>query len=111
MFSMISTVCTSEPTTGIVVDLKRNLYTEDQNPFVRSEPDVDSYETKILRARAYVDVLAMSESNSPRQNQRVLPVLFNTPDTSVSLHSIYLENNRFSWMKPFEFYECEQEIT
>lgn len=71
----------------------------------------ESYETKILRARAYVDILSMSEpslsfpSISSFDERSQPSSSFEPYLTSISNH---FDSKQFTWMHPYEFYECDQ---
>lgn len=72
------------------------------------------YEKKVLRARAYVDILAAKSPSTPTPGSLTygsiyvdslslaVPNLYE-PSNSVP---IYYHDERFGWMKPFEFFEC-----
>lgn len=72
---------------------------------------VESYETKILRARAYVDILSMSEpslsfpSISTFDQRSPHSSSFEPYLTSISNH---YKSKQFTWMHPYELYECDQ---
>nr|XP_046913572.1 uncharacterized protein LOC124494450 [Dermatophagoides farinae] len=81
--------------------------------------DADSYEEKILRARAYVDVLSMSSDDHHYHNQESLPSSSSAAASQYMYGPIEPFNHRnddqhhnsvrFEWMHPFEFYECDME--
>ncbi len=66
----------------------------------KQQPSGCDYEEKVLKARAIVDVL----SNQANQGAAV-------HDGSSGLGLMgkqWLVDERFRWMRPFEFYECGQ---
>ncbi|OTF76475.1 hypothetical protein BLA29_005877 [Euroglyphus maynei] len=71
--------------------------------------DADSYEDKILRARAYVNVLSMSSDNHyphyHHYNNKESSQYMYGPIEPFNQHN----NVRFEWMHPFELYECNIE--
>ncbi|KAJ6223088.1 hypothetical protein RDWZM_001633 [Blomia tropicalis] len=66
------------------------------------------YEDKVMKARAYMDLLS---SRSSMSHSSTIEHYYSTKSSSLDqmagLNNPYDE--RFSWMKPFEFYECEQQ--
>lgn len=87
-------------------------YVDTGDPDTNELVEYLDYEKKVLRARAYVDILASKSSSTPdsltyssiyiESLSMAVPNLYE-PSNSVP---IYYYDESFNWMKPFEFFEC-----
>lgn len=80
--------------------------------------DAESYEDKILRARAYVNVLSMSSDDHHFNQESSLSSSSSSKYMYGPIEPFDHRNNdnhhhhnnvRFEWMYPFELYECNME--
>lgn len=88
---------------------------DDSLPYVDTSDDSTSmveyldYEKKVLRARAYMDILSAESASPASMSYGSIYVdslsMANLYEDSTSV-PMYYYDQRFDWMKPYEFFEC-----